>query len=54
MYKYFNQTVVAAAAPSAAMEAVNHSKNSAIVEVCHEWHKLSPIDYVYISVNSCN
>ena len=42
MTRLFNKTV-AAAAPSAAMEAVNHSKNSAIVEVCHEWHELSPI-----------
>ena len=37
MYKYFNQTV-AAAAPSAAMEAVNHLKNSAMEGENHVKH----------------
>ena len=58
MYMYF-KTNVAAAAQSAAMEAVNHFKNSAIVDFSHEWHEpqrarrsqLSRIGYVYISVN---
>ena len=38
MYKYFNNQTVAAAAPSAAMEAVNHLKNSAMEAENHVKH----------------
>ena len=38
MYKYFSSTSVAAAAPSAAMGAVNHSKNSAMEAENHVKH----------------
>ena len=41
MYQYFNKTNVAAAAPSAAMEAVNHLKNSAMEAENHVKHGAS-------------
>ena len=47
MYKHFSSTGVAAAAPSAAMEAVNHSKNSAMEAENHVKHGAVTSGYLF-------